>query len=385
MPKCCSPYFSLFILLIYWSAGNAQEDSSLKLLFVGDIMMHGPQLEAARIGQSDKFDFNMGFSIIRPLIQKADLAFGNLELTLPGHPPYRGWPNFRGPDTLASVLAHTGFDVLTTANNHSNDGKTDGVIHTIEVLHEAGLYHTGTFPDTISRKAAYPLLIFKNGFRLAVLNYTYGTDKKKDYPPTFVNKIDPDLIEKDITDARALSPDFIIAIMHWGKEYQVLPEKEEEKLAEKMLKWGVNLIVGSHPHVIQPVRIYKSADNTKKLVAYSLGNFISNQKQPDTEGGMILEVELSKNKKQDTYISEHAYSTVYRYIHKSADGTKTYYTIPITPYENNTFLIPGFNYRERAQMLAFAEKFRKHLQQTSDCPERKYRIKPKVGITSLFY
>jgi len=385
MPQNCLPLVILLFIAAFWPSGNAQEEAKIKLLFVGDIMMHGPQLESARIDKSDQYDFNTSFEIIRPLIQKADLAFGNLELTLPGHPPYRGWPSFRAPDTLATVLAQTGFDVITTANNHSNDGGTDGVIHTAEMLRKAGLYHTGTFPDTTTRKATYPLLIYKNGFRLAILNYTYGTDKKRDYPPTFVNKIDKHLIQEDICDARSLSPDFVIAIMHWGKEYKLLPAKAEEQLAEAMLGWGVDLIVGGHPHVIQPIRLYESPEKNKKLVAYSLGNFISNQQQPDTEGGVILEIELTKNKKQQTQISDHYYSTVYRYIQKKKNGEKTFYCIPITPYEHNTFLLPEFKYRERAKMLAFAEKFRQHLQATSDCPERKYRIKPKEGITSLFY
>lgn len=88
--------------------------------------MHQPQLDAAKVAGSEDYDFTNTFQMVKPLIKKADLAFGNLELTFPGHPPYKGWPSFRSPDALATALYDAGFDVLTTANNHSNDGRTDG-------------------------------------------------------------------------------------------------------------------------------------------------------------------------------------------------------------------------------------------------------------------
>jgi len=345
-------------------------------------MMHQPQLDAAKVPGTDEYDFTPTFSMVKPLIEKADVAFGNLELALPGHPPYKGWPNFRGPDALATALYEAGFDVLTTANNHSNDGRTDGITHTIELLRNTGFHQTGTFSDTTQRSIDYPLLIYKKGFRLAILNYTYGTDNKPNYPPTYVNKIDENLIKNDILNAKKLKPDAIIAMMHWGREYKLIQHRTEEKLATQMLDWGVDIIVGSHPHVVQPI-ITSGSGVDKKVVAYSLGNFVSNQKQPNTEGGIFLEIELTKAKKQKTSITDLSYSSVYRYRHKESDR-QTFYIIPVNFYLQNSFLLPKLNFKNRAKMVSFAEKIRKHLDATSDCRERKFYKKRTKEVTSLF-
>lgn len=377
-------YYLLLIFFFGFSVGLfSQDHQKIKLLFVGDIMMHGPQLEAAKIdGTVDQYDFNNTFQMVKPLIENADLAFGNLELTLPGHPPYKGWPSFRSPDVLATAIYEAGFDVLTTANNHSNDGRIVGVIHTIEVLKNNGFYQTGTFVDTTDRAADYPLLIYKKGFRLAVLNYTYGTDNKPNYPPTFVNKIDENLIKEDIFNAKKMNPDAIIAIMHWGREYQLIQDRTQEKLATKMLDWGVNIIIGSHPHVVQPIVTVGSGVD-KKVVAYSLGNFVSNQKQPNTEGGVFLEIELTKSKNQKSTITDLAYTSVYRYRHKEK-GKQDFHIIPIAYYLENSRLLPKLNFKNRAKMISFAKKIRRHLTNTSDCREQKQYKKSSKGITSLF-
>ncbi len=376
-------YHWLLILLIGFPVGLfAQGQQKIKLLFVGDIMMHQPQLDAARVADTDDYDFTATFEMVKPFIKAADLAFGNLELTLPGYPPYKGWPNFRSPDVLARALYETGFDVLTTANNHSNDGRLKGVRHTIDVLKNVGFYQTGTFKDTTSRAANYPLLIYKKGFRLAVLNYTYGTDNKPNYPPTFVNKIDEKLIKEDIINAKKLKPDAIIAIMHWGREYKIIHDQTQKRLADKMLAWGVNIIIGSHPHVVQPI-LKKDAGTGQKVIAYSLGNFVSNQKQPNTDGGIFLEIELTKTQKEETIISDLSYTSVYRYRAEEG-GKKNFYIIPVAYYLQNSFLLPKLNFKNRSKMVSFAERMRKHLSETSNCRERKSYQKSTKGITSLF-
>ena len=378
-----NPYYWSFIFLIGFPVGLfAQDQEKIKLLFVGDIMMHQPQLDAAKMLGTDGYDFTATFEMVKPFIKSADLAFGNLELTMPGHPPYKGWPNFRSPDVLANALYEAGFDVLTTANNHSNDGRLKGVMHTIDVLENAGFYQTGTFKDTISRAVDYPLLIYKKGFRLAVLNYTYGTDKKPNYPPTFVNKIDEKIIKEDILNAKKLKPDAIIAIMHWGREYELIQDQIQERLADKMVDWGVNIIIGSHPHVVQPI-ITKGAGVNQKVIAYSLGNFISNQKQPNTDGGIFLEIELTKTQSKATIISDLSYTPVYRYRAEEGEQ-KNFYIIPVAFYLQNSFLLPKLNFKNRSKMISFAKRMRKHLSETSNCRERKFHQKSSKGITSLF-
>ena len=363
--------FYLIAFIFGFSAGLFSQDTKkIKLLFVGDIMMHQAQLDAAKISGTEDYDFTSTFRLVKPLIEDADMAFGNLELTLPGKPPYKGWPNFRSPDALATALYNTGFDVLTTANNHSNDGRKLGVEHTIECLKNVGFHQTGTFKDTTNRLVDYPLLIYKNGFRMAILNYTYGTDKKPNYPPTYVNKIDERLIKKDILKAKQLNPDVVIVMMHWGKEYKMIQHKSQEKLANQMFDWGANIIVGSHPHVVQPI-VTSGIGKTKKVVAYSLGNFVSDQKKPNTEGGILLEIELTKTKNQKPEITDLSYTTVYRSKTEN-NGKELFEIIPVHFYLQDSNLLSKLNPKIREKMTYFAEKIRKHLGATSNCRERKF-------------
>ena len=189
------------------SLANAQEsastsDPSLSLVFVGDIMGHIDQIRSAEMIPDSVYDYQDCFEYVAPILKEADLAIGNLELTLPGKPPYTGYPNFKSPDALAEALADSGFDLLLTANNHSADAGSNGMVHTIEVLEEQQLFQTGTFRDTQERALLYPLIVYRKGFKLAFLNYTYGTNGVRVKAPHFVNMIDEQLIARDITEAK---------------------------------------------------------------------------------------------------------------------------------------------------------------------------------------
>lgn len=285
----------------------------LNLIFAGDIMGHADQIKSAEIIPDSVYDYTACFAEISPLIKEADLAVGNLELTLPGKPPYTGYPDFKSPDALAEALAGAGFDLLFTANNHSADGGSPGIVNTIATLEKQHLFQTGTFRDSLERQLLYPLIIYRKGFKLAFLNYTYGTNGVRVRPPHYVNRIDEDLITDDIARAKAMQADFIIIMMHWGEEYQTQFNRKQEKLAEQMIAAGADLIVGSHPHVVQPMRWYeRKVDGRQKkvLVAYSLGNFISGQTYPYTDGGILLKVVLEKN--TGTYIKDSDYVPVWR-------------------------------------------------------------------------
>lgn len=287
--------------------------ASLNLIFAGDIMGHADQIKSAEIIPDSVYDYTACFVEISPLIKEADLAMGNLELTLPGKPPYTGYPDFKSPDALAEALAGAGFDLLFTANNHSADAGSAGIVNTIATLEKQFLFQTGTFRDSLERELLYPLIIYRKGFKLAFLNYTYGTNGVRVRPPHYVNRIDEDLIADDIARAKAMQADFIIIMMHWGEEYQTQFNRKQEKLAEQMIAAGADLIVGSHPHVVQPMRWYeREVDGRQKkvLVAYSLGNFISGQTYPYTDGGILLKVVLEKN--TDTYIKDSDYVPVWR-------------------------------------------------------------------------
>lgn len=345
--------------LIY-SQNNAS--NRLHLIFAGDIMGHEPQILSAEVEKNKTYDYRPTFEFVAPILQKADLAIGNLELTLPGKPPYTGYPLFKSPEELAFALRQAGFDVLTTANNHSNDSGPAGLVSTLDILDKYGFYHTGTFRDSTEHYAFYPLIIYKNNFKLALLNYTYGTNGVRTKPPTIVNIIDEQTILKDLQTAKKLEPDFIIVFIHWGDEYQTTENQQQRELAEKMASWGANLIIGAHPHVVQPIReIPVSESNSKVWTAFSLGNFVSAQRKPETDGGMLLEVWLDKDSNSgNTRLSELQFLPTWVWIENAASGKKNFRILPASAFEGNT---PGVSFPDYAKVALkkHAENLRKRL------------------------
>lgn len=265
---------------------------TLSLLFVGDLMQHQEQINAAKTAHG--YDYSSYFTHLQSTIEKADLAIGNLEVTLGGK-PYRGYPAFSAPDEYAQAIQAAGFDLLLTANNHCLDRGKKGLERTIRQLDTLGIPHTGTFIDASKRADTYPLIIEKKGIKIAFLNYTYATNGIRVTPPNEVNYIDTTRIAKDISKAQLLGLDVIIACMHWGDEYQSLPNQTQQRLANWLFGKGVHHIIGSHPHVVQPLEVRTdSATNQKKLLVYSLGNFISNMSARRTNGGLIVRMQLVK-------------------------------------------------------------------------------------------
>ncbi|MEZ4967913.1 MAG: CapA family protein [Saprospiraceae bacterium] len=355
---------ALFFLLL--TAALPAQTDTLRLLFAGDIMGHTPQIKSAEKTPNKQYDYTACFRYVRPIIESADLAIGNLELTLPGKPPYTGYPMFRSPDALAEALKEAGFDILVTANNHSNDSRGAGVISTINTVRGLGFQQTGTFKNRIDRSEHYPLMVYKNNFKLAVLNYTYGTNGVRTESPTFVNLIDTALISADLYEARARKPHFIIVVMHWGLEYQLKENAEQRQLAKFLIRNGADMVIGSHPHVVQPVRM-ESVDMPdgsvrEALVVYSLGNFISNQQKPNTDGGIMYQVDLLKHRgSPKVYLGRQGMIPVWRYVHKPAGGKSVFYAIPVARFERNPDLLPNMAAAARTKMKQFADALRKRL------------------------
>ena len=364
MDKRFTPLLSLCCLLSV-SPLSAQTDT-LRLLFAGDIMGHAPQIKSAEVTPGKKWDYTPCFKYIKPLIEQADLAIGNLELTLPGKPPYTGYPMFRSPDALGAALKEAGFDLLVTANNHSNDAHGLGVTNTIQTLRELGFQQTGTFTDARDRANRYPLMVYKTTFQLAFLNYTYDTNGMPTEAPPIVNRIDTVQMAEDLREARARKPHFIIVVMHWGLEYQLKENAEQRRLARFLIRNGADMIIGAHPHVVQPLRMESTTlpDGTRKevLVVYSLGNFISNQRQPNTDGGILFQVDLLKTKgSPQVRLGRQGVLPIWRYIHKPASGKPVYYTLPVARLERNPDLVKDMAPAARKNMQQFAQAMRKRL------------------------
>jgi poly-gamma-glutamate synthesis protein (capsule biosynthesis protein) len=357
----------LLAFLAPFAPATAQiKTDTLRLLFAGDVMGHAPQITSAQLVKDKKYDYEPCFQYVKPIVSEADLAIANLELTLPGKPPYTGYPMFRSPDALAEALKNTGFDVLVTANNHSNDARGSGVISTIRTLDRLKLSHTGTFASARERDTQYPLILSKNGFRLALLNYTYGTNGVPTDSPTIVNLIDKTRIAADLEKAKSLKPHYIIAFLHWGLEYQLTENAEQRDLAAFLARNGADLVIGAHPHVVQPVRQEQTSTpeepDKSVVVVYSLGNYISNQLKPHTDGGIMFEVELLKKEGADkAETGRNGIIPVWRYIHREPTGKTAYFAVPIARAEADPALIPDMAPAAKAAMLQFAADLRKRI------------------------
>lgn len=365
-PSLNAAWFFLAFALPVFLQAQSEDVRRIKLIFAGDIMGHETQIRAAEVEKDKLYDYTPCFEYVAPILKQADLAIGNLELTLPGKPPYTGYPMFKSPEELALALRHAGFDLLVTSNNHSNDGGLNGVINTLNTLDNYNFYHTGTFRDSLERNDFYPLIVYKNDFRLAFLNYTYGTNGLNTKPPSVVNLIDEKLIAADMEIARQMAPDFIIVIMHWGDEYQINENKIQRDLAAKLVGWGADLVIGAHPHVVQPVRqeTVAGADSTARKVwtAYSLGNYISGQRKINTDGGMMLEVELQKSLPAGpTTLTDITFIPTWVWIQTLPTGKKHYRILPVAAFEQENSTLPKLSETDKALLKRHGAALRKHL------------------------
>lgn len=270
--------------------------TEVTLAAAGDIMVHSPQYQSAYDPETGTFDFSRHFLEISPYLRQADLTVANLETTLTGRAyPYAGYPRFNSPPELAGNLQEAGFDLLFTANNHSLDYGETGVLNTITHLEAAGLDFVGTARDPGEQAEGYRVNLQQ--IDLAFFAYTYGTNgipipRGKDY---LVSLLDEGQITADIQRAKEdEGADLVIIGLHWGQEYQRLPTPQQRQLARRLVDAGADVIIGTHPHVIQPVEWIETEDH-RGLVFYSLGNFISNQRNRYRDSGIIVYFTIKKD------------------------------------------------------------------------------------------
>ena len=360
--------FLLFLELFFLPAVLSAQESRLKLVFTGDIMGHDTQIASALNTGDEGYDYKPCFQYLRPYLQDADLVVGNLEVTLAG-PPYKGYPAFSSPDELADALRWAGFDILVNANNHALDRGQKGLQRTIEQLDQWDLVQTGTCPDPDRRQVHYPLVVEKKGIRIALLNYTYGTNGIKETPPAIVNRIDKVQIQSDLEKAATAEPDFILVCVHWGSEYQLNENSQQRDLARFMFRHGADAIIGSHPHVVQPIRGTGKGD----LVAFSMGNLISNQRNRYRDGGILFELELVKGSR-GSEIESYAYLPVWVWKPETKKGTG----FSLVPANSNESFVSqvGMSPADRDLMLRFLNDTRMRL------TGHKESLAPRVAMLS---
>jgi len=269
---------------------------------MGDIMFHGAQIQAAYNKPTKTYNFDYSYQFIKDIIGSADIAMGNFECTFAGPKrPYSTMKSFNAPDEGAAALSKAGFDILSTANNHSNDRGRDGLIRTVQTIRQNNISAIGT--RAAATEKPYYIADVK-GIKIGFTAYTFGSkngDLLNLYSTSNLQKQLPKI--QGIVDAmRADGAEIVLFYVHWGNEYQRTPNAFQKKFAQSLADAGVDVVIGSHPHVLQTVDMLTSAKTGKKtFVAYSMGDFISNQItkfNPTlfkyTEDGMILNIHIVK-------------------------------------------------------------------------------------------
>lgn len=273
---------------------NNDSISIVSLVAVGDNLIHNSVLKSGRINDST-YNFDRLFDVMRDDFQEADIAIINQETILGGDfRPYDGYPNFNSPNELGDAIVKSGFDVVLQASNHTLDVGTQGVLNCIEYWKKQDdITYLGINDSQEERETIR--VIERNGIRIALLNYTYGLNGRilpKD-KPYLVNLIDTTMIKSDLEKAEILA-DFTIVFPHWGVEYVYKPNKEQTSLAKMMVRYGADLIIGTHPHVLQPIEWIETSNGNKALCYYSLGNYTSGQKATPRVLGGMAKIEIKR-------------------------------------------------------------------------------------------
>ncbi|MBN1893304.1 CapA family protein [bacterium] len=318
-----------------------QAGDSLTLAVVGDIMVHQAQLVSAWNPETQAYDFDPVFAPVRKLLSGSDLTIGNLETTLPGRKDlFAGYPRFGAPDALARALQKAGFDILATANNHACDKGLLGLTRTLDVLDSLGIRHTGTWRDSADRDTSEVLVVKKKDFRLAFLNFTYDINGMPVPAPAQINLIRRKVLSDQMALARSLEPDMILVLLHCGTEYGFEPDDFQKKTVDFLFKEGADIILGSHPHVLQRFDRETSADRTgtvkPRFVIYSLGNFLSNQRERRRNGGIVLHLTLKKTSNDPDGLRAMIASVDYTPVWVDASQTKGVLRHRILPLAKET-------------------------------------------------
>lgn len=285
---------------------------------LGDSLCHNTQYWDAYNKETDEYDFSYVYEDIKHYTESADITIGSLETTFAGKERgYSNYPTFNTPDSLAVALKNIGVDVISLAGNHALDYGYTGLCRTIDVLDNNGISHLGTYKTAEEQEKI--LIQNVKGLNIAFINYTYGTNgipvpSGKEY---CVNLIDKTLIQKQIEQAKEQNVDMIVACMHWGTEYRTTANSEQKELANFLFENGVDIILGNHPHVLEPMekRNITLEDGTEKevFVVYALGNFTADQKDEITRDSAILNLTITKNLDGKISIDSADYVPIYMY------------------------------------------------------------------------
>lgn len=336
--------FLIFVLCLlvliksdFFNSTNVIQDSSVEsetveekvepinftMTAIGDTLCHNTQYWDAYNSSTKQYDFSYVYDDIKDYTSSADITIGSLETTFAGEDRgYSNYPVFNSPDSLATGLKDIGVDVISLAGNHALDYGYSGICRTIDVLDNVGISHLGTYKSAEDQDKI--LIKDVKGVKIAFINYTYGTNgiPVPSDKPYCLNLIDKDLISKQIKQAKEQNVDMIVACMHWGTEYKTSANDEQKELADFLFKSGVDIILGNHPHVLEPMEkktITLDDGSTKDVfVVYALGNFTADQRAEITRVSAILNLDITKDSDGKILINKVSYVPIYMYKNSAA-------------------------------------------------------------------
>lgn len=331
--------FLIFVLCLlvliksdFFNSTNVIQDSSVEsetveekvepinftMTAIGDTLCHNTQYWDAYNSSTKQYDFSYVYDDIKDYTSSSDITIGSLETTFAGEDRgYSNYPVFNSPDSLATGLKDIGVDVISLAGNHALDYGYSGICRTIDVLDNVGISHLGTYKSAEDQDKI--LIKDVKGVKIAFINYTYGTNgiPVPSDKPYCLNLIDKDLISKQIKQAKEQNVDMIVACMHWGTEYKTSANDEQKELADFLFKSGVDIILGNHPHVLEPMEkktITLDDGSTKDVfVVYALGNFTADQRAEITRDSAILNLDITKDSDGKILINKVSYVPIYMY------------------------------------------------------------------------
>lgn len=272
---------------------------TVTIRFIGDVMMHSKQIEAAH-RKDGSYDFSDWFRHISDRLTSADISVANMEFALGGE-PYSGYPAFSAPDDIAGQVAEDGIDIFLAANNHIYDRGLAGAERTLEQYRKTaetfGTVYTGLASDSVEEEKTWPVIMNVKGIRIAFINFTYGTNggRREGWPKVcYMN--DRKAIAKAIGRAREKSADILIALPHWGNEYELTHSQEQEEVSGWLAAEGVDMIIGTHPHVVQDTAsVEGNSHYGRTQIAYSLGNAVSNMSAANTQLELMVTARIVRH------------------------------------------------------------------------------------------
>lgn len=330
------------------------DEKSITILTAGDIIIHAPFLSSSSYYDetADSYDYDAVFTYCKDAFTSADFAVADLEGALTGKEEgYSGYPMFHSPDEIVDAMVNSGIDMCLLANNHIYDGFDDGFYRTMEVMKEKNLLFAGA-RETETEKTYVIQEI--NGIKIGFLDYVYETES--DSGQKSINSIEMsdktspllnsfhynDLdsfyqdVESNLSAMKEEGVQYSIAYMHWGEEYHTEESDIQRKMAQKLCDLGVDMLIGSHPHVIQPVDVFTSSDNTHTMpCAFAIGNLLSNQRREhidqmptgETEDGLFVTLSLTSGKDGTVTLTDMEFTPTW--VYHSEDPAPEYYILPL--------------------------------------------------------